>query len=172
MLKLDALFNLLGVLITFIVVLLAQINPPTSPTVDPPGNMAALISWPPGNQDVDLWVQYADEPGVGYSNKSGRVWSLLRDDIGAVNDITDANYENAFTRGLPNGEYAINVRCYSCSAPVRVGVEVRTADGALIWRGVVDLASKQERTAIRFRMRDGAVVAGSESFVFKNVRGV
>lgn len=173
MLKLDALFNLLGVLITFIVVLLAQINPPTDPQITPPGNMVASITWPAGSIDVDIWVSSYGDLAVGYSRRSGKVWSLLRDDLGTANDATPLNFEAAFTRGLPDGEYAVNVRCYGCAGhvPVPVSAEVRLADGALIWRGVVDLvADKQERTAIRFKMADGAVVAGSESQVFKRMK--
>ena len=174
MLKLDALFNMLGVLITFIVVLLAQINPPSDPTIDPPGNIVASISWPSGPTDVDLWVQHADEVAVGYSRRSGLVWSLLRDDLGQTNDNTPLNYENAFTRGIPNGEYGVNVRCFACGSqlPVSVVVEVRIVGGPLIWSGTVELKTeKQERTAVRWKMSSGQLVTGSESFVFKNMRG-
>lgn len=174
MLKLDALFNMLGVLITFIVVLLAQINPPSDPTIAPPGNMVASISWPSGPSDVDLWVQHADEAAVGYSRRSGLVWSLLRDDLGQTNDATPLNYENAFTRGIPDGEYGVNVRCFACGSqlPVSVVVEVRIVGGPLIWSGTVELKTeKQERTAVRWKMSDGQLVEGSESFVFKNMRG-
>lgn len=173
MLKIDALFNFLGVLLFFILVLLAQINPPTDPEIAPPGNMVASIAWPEGPIDVDLWVQYADTPAVGYSNKSGKVWSLLRDDLGTAKDPTPLNYESAFTRGIPDGEYTVNVRCFGCAGhvPVPVSVEIRLAEGLLIWKGVVDLlADKQERTAMRFMMKDGRVVTGSKNVVFKDVR--
>jgi len=174
-LRLDALFNMLGVLITFIVVLLAQINPPTDPQIKPAGNLVASAAWPSGSIDVDLWLGAPGDEGVGFSRKSGKVWSLLRDDLGTANDATSLNYETAFTRGLPDGEYAVNVRCFGCAGfvPVPVDVEVRLATGALVWRGIVALvADKQERTAVRWMMRDGAVVLGSKNFVFKDVRGV
>lgn len=169
MLKLDAMFNFLGVLLFFIFVLLAQVNPKAAPQIDPPGNLVASIAWPAGSIDVDLWVGHAEE-AVGFRFKSGKVWSLLRDDLGTANDSTPLNYESAFTRGLPDGEYVINVRCYGCAGkvPVPVNVEVRLAEGGMIYRDIVELvADKQERTAIRFRMRDGKVVAGSESNVLK-----
>ncbi|MBD9542969.1 hypothetical protein IB276_26340 [Ensifer sp. ENS04] len=170
MLKIDTLFNLLGVLLFFIVTLLAQVNPAAeADPLDPPGNLVASIAWPAGRIDVDLWVAHGDEP-VGYSQKSGRVWSLLRDDLGTANDNTPLNFESAFTRGLPDGEYVVNVKCYGCAGavPVPVSVEVRLAEGPMVFRGVVSLVKdKQERTAIRFRVRDGKVVVGSESSVFK-----
>lgn len=169
MLKLDALFNLLGVLIFFILVLLAQINPPVDPQIKPPGNLVASIAWPEGSIDVDLWVLAPDDDPVGYRFKSGKVWSLLRDDLGTTNDSTPLNYESAFTRGLPDGEYIVNIRCYGChgKVPVPVLVEVRLVEGGLIFQDVVNLiADKQERTAIRFKMHNGKVVQGSESSVF------
>lgn len=172
MTKLDTLFNLLGVLLFFIIALLAQVNPPATPDIAQPGQLVVFAIWPEGSEDVDLWVQHGDDVAVGYSNKSGRVLSLLRDDLGKINDITNANMESAFSRGLPDGEYAVNVRCFSCYGkfPVPVAVEVRLATGELIWRGVVELvANKQERTAVRWRMADGRVVAGSASSVFKKM---
>lgn len=175
-LKIDALFNFMGVLLFFILVLIAQVNPPTTPTITPPGNLVVSAAWPPGSIDVDLWVQYGGQPAVGYSNKSGRVWALLRDDLGTSNDDTILNYESAFTRGLPDGEYVVNVKCFTCwvgNLPVPVLVEIRLVDGGLIYSGTIDLIkNKQERTALRFTMKDGRLVPGSESKVFKKVGGV
>jgi hypothetical protein len=172
MLKIDALFNFMGALLFFILVLIAQVNPPTTPTITPPGNLIVFASWRSGNDDVDLWVQYGKEPSVGYSNKSGATFSLLRDDLGKTNDSTPLNYESAFSRGLPDGEYVVNVKCFRCGGPVAVAVEIRLAQGALIWTGTVNLAAtKQERTALRFRMVAGAVVQGSANKVFKPLAG-
>lgn len=170
----DMLMNMLLGLVALVVLTLASINPKAE--ADPqkqPGNMVAAIAWPAGAIDVDLWVQYADEPAVGYKHKSDKVWSLLRDDLGTANDPTPINMESAFTRGLPDGEYAVNVKCYGCAGhvPVPVAVDVRLAEGGAIWKGeVVLVADKQERTAIRFHVADGQVVPGSESQVFKQMR--
>ncbi len=168
----DLLMNMLLGLVALVILVLAAIAPAAEE--DPaqlPGNLVASASWPAGSLDVDLWVQHGDERAVGYSYKSGRVWSLLRDDLGTANDDTPLNMESAFTRGLPDGEYAINVRCYGCAkVPVPVSVEVRLAEGGVVWRGTVDLLKdKQEITAIRFRMADGKVVPGSASAVFKQM---
>lgn len=164
---------LLGVAAT-IMFILPSVNPAsTEDQLTPPGNLVVSATWPEGNIDVDLWLGAPGEPAVGYSNKSGKTWSLLRDDLGNSNDGTPLNYESAFSRGLPDGEYAVNVRCFGCAGhvPVPVDVEIRLADGTLIWSGVVSLErDKQERTAIRWRMKDGSVVAGSESHVFKQIR--
>ncbi|MDW9650772.1 hypothetical protein GOB33_22050 [Sinorhizobium meliloti] len=169
-LKIDVLFGFMFALVVYIVILIAQINPPTDPQITPPGNLVASAAWPAGAIDIDLWVSAPDDKPVGYPNKSGKVFSLLRDDLGTSNDSTSLNYESAFTRGLPDGEYVINIKCFGCAGkvPVDVSVEVRLVEGGAVWTGVVTLvAEKQERTAIRFRLRDGKVVAGSASSVFK-----
>ena len=62
---------------------------------------------------------------VGYSNKSGQIFNLLRDDLGRAQDMTDYNYEVAYTRGTPGGEYVVNVHMYrgrSVSYPVAVKI--------------------------------------------------
>lgn len=174
MLKIDALFNFLGVLLFFIISLLAQINPPTTPDFTPPGNLVVSAAWPAGSTDIDLWVRAPGDKAVGYSRKSGRVFSLLRDDLGTSNDLSSLNFESAFTRGLPDGEYIVNVRCYGCAGkvPVPVAVDVRLASGELVWTGTVTLVSdKQEKTALRFVMRAEKVVPGSASHVFREIRG-
>src|SRR5688572_5701866 len=75
--------------------------------------------------DVDLWVQAPGDVPVGYSNKSGRIFNLLRDDLGRAQDITDYNYEVAYTRRMPGGEYVVNLHMYrgrSVSYPVGVKI--------------------------------------------------
>ena len=174
MLKVDTIFIALGGLLFLILSLIAQVHPPAKPDIAQPGNMIASIAWPQGAIDVDMWLSSPQDQAVGYSNKSGKVWSLLRDDLGTANDPTPLNYESAFTRGIPDGEYAVNVRCFGCAGhvPVPVSVEIRLATGELIWKGIVELvADKQERTALRWFMRDGHVVTGSASHVFKEMRG-
>lgn len=171
MLKLDALFCLLGFLLFFIVALIAQINPPTDPQLKPAGNIITSIYWPEGSDDIDLWLSSPLDKAVAYSNKSGAVWSLLRDDLGTTKDTTTLNFENAFSRGTPDGEYAVNVRCYRCVGPVDVMVDIRMESGMVIWSGVVNLAgSKDERTAQRWRMIDGAVIEESKSQIFKEIK--
>lgn len=169
----DVLLAMLLGVAAVIMFILPSVNPAAkADPIGQPGNLVASISWPAGDDDVDMWVSYGDDFAVGYNNKSGKVWSLLRDDRGMIDDATSLNFESAFTRGLPDGEYAINVRCYSCAAPpVVVDVDVRLADGATVWRGHVDiLKDGQERTAIRFRVADGKVVADSASSVFKQMK--
>lgn len=177
MLKIDALFNFVGLLLFFVITLIAQVHPVTEDDPqEPPGNLMVSIAWPAGPIDVDLWLLAPKDSPVGYSNKSGKVWNLLRDDLGTANDPTPINAEFAVTRGLPDGEYVVNVHCFDCGKsilPVPVTVEIRLAEGGVVWKGVVELvAPKQERTALRFRVAGGKIVPGTQSSVFKAVRRV
>ena len=183
----DVLFNILFAFFVLTVLMLPHLNPPVDEAKsEPPGNIIVHITWPPGNTDVDLWV---DGPGefvpVGYSNKSGVLWNLLRDDLGTVPDLTNINYENAYSRGIVPGDYTINVHCYRCrQLPVPVDMEVSIAPDAagsadkaraeVIATSRVELrADGQERTALRFRIdAEGNADEASFSTVFKPLRSM
>lgn len=172
MLKLDTLFNTIGALFFLIISLLAQIHPPTETEKQHrPGDLGVNIQWAAGPDDVDIWVSGPGDRRVGYLSKQGALWSLLRDDLGDANDLTLSNFESAYTRGIPDGEYGVNVHCYSCRAGVVVTVEIGIVGGNKLWVGSVEVGPKQERTALRFKMKDGRLVAGSNSQVFKAIRG-
>ena len=137
-----------------------------------PGSIIVEIRWPDAlNIDVDLWVRAPADRPVGYSNKSGRVFDLLRDDVGQANDTLQLNYENAYTRGVVAGEYVINLHLYNANSeplpvPVAVQVSQQPASGgsvAPLWSGAVSLDHYgQELTVIRFSMDEhGALVPGS-----------
>jgi hypothetical protein len=180
----DVLFNVLFAFFVLTVLMLPNLNPPAEKAkAEPPGNIIVHITWPPGNTDVDLWV---DGPGelvpVGYSNQGGILWNLLRDDLGTVPDATGINYENAYSRGVVPGDYTINVHCYRCrQLPVPVDIELSLAPDAggstkmraeVVATSRVELrAAGQERTALRFRIDpDGGVDPASFSTVFKPLR--
>lgn len=150
-----------------LLVMLMLINPPTKSDeiTQPPGNMIVSIAWPDGPTDVDLWVRGPGErQAVGYSNRGGSLFNLLRDDLGTSNDSMPTNFENAYSRGLPAGRYVVNAHCYTCTGPVRVSVEVRMAvDGGapiLVFAGVIDIRRGEERTAVQFRLDDRHAVSG------------
>jgi hypothetical protein len=176
-------FSLLMVLgfVAMVIWLLPHINPPAdSSEADPPGNLIVAITWPEGDTDIDLWLTGPGElHPVGYSNKGGVLFNLLRDDLGDQPDATPLNYENAYSRGVVSGEYIFNVHCYRCGVvPQRVHVEVSINDGAAR-KGVrpvamtsLDLtANGQERTAFRFRLdAAGNVEPNSLNAVFRPLR--
>src|SRR3954451_16346799 len=116
------------------VLLLPHINPKAKNgegAIDSPGDVIAEMRWDDKlRTDVDLWVQAPGDVPVGYSNKSGKVFNLLRDDLGKAQDMTDVNYEVAYSRGAPAGEYVVNAHMYHGAAvsypiPVKITVSVK-----------------------------------------------
>ena len=180
----DVLFNLLLGFAALIILMLPFINDPAdSNEIEAPGNMMVYIQWPPGSMDVDLWVT---GPGtinpIGYSNKGGRLWNLLRDDLGSMHDSGLDNFENAFTRGLPAGVYQINIHCYTCNdlallpVPVRVEITYKETLQAnlirpLLFTSVELHSTGEEITVIRFELdADQSIVSGSRSHFFTPLR--
>ena len=96
-----------------------------------PGNVIVEIHWPSDMPvDVDLWVQAPNEPPVGFWNQSGHIFNLLRDDLGIEGDATNLNYEVSYSRGIPSGEYVVNVHMYG-KPPPNKGVRLMTASRSL-----------------------------------------
>jgi hypothetical protein len=169
---------MLALLLTLLgIVMISNQNPVTTQdAIKPPGNIIVTITWPQGNDDVDLWLFGPQEKKpIGFTNKDGEVWNLLRDDLGTAADETGLNYENAFTRGTPEGEYIINVFAFNINTgfPKDVQYEVRlnTASGTVIKiaSGTVTLHhQKEEVTAISFRLdKDGHLVDGSVLKIYR-----
>lgn len=165
-----------------VIIMINFINPISDDKqAEPPGNLIVHITWPEGNTDVDMWLSGPAEPfPVGYSNKGGVLWNLLRDDLGDYPDATPLNYENAFTRGVVPGEYTINVHCYRCpQLPIEVGVEIslnndagkkgkKTSSKIIVTTSIMLRKNKQERTAINFKLNeDGTVNPDSMNNVYK-----
>jgi len=144
-----------------------------------PGNVVVEIEWPDKLPvDVDLWVQAPGDVPVGYWNQSGRFFNLLRDDLGIEGDATNRNYEVSYSRGIPSGEYTVNVHMYGplpqgTRVPVTVVVSVKPKYGDLrqILQTKVELIRRnQEETAFRFRLTDaGELVTGSVSTLRKRL---
>jgi hypothetical protein len=166
------------------VLLLPHINPKAKQgegSTDPPGNVIAEMRWDDKlRTDVDLWVQAPGDVPVGYSNKSGLIFNLLRDDLGSHADPTDVNFETSFSRGIPPGEYTVNVHLFrnlenTYPINVRVVVRVKTdneAGARPIAATTVRLDREgQELTAFRFRLTEkGELVPNSMNSVFKPLR--
>lgn len=176
-------FTLLMMLgfVAMVVWLLPHLNPPASQSAaDPPGNVVMAITWPEGDTDIDLWVTGPGElTPVGYSNKGGVLFNLLRDDLGRLPDATALNYENAYSRGIVAGEFIVNVHCYRCPVvPQRVDVEISVNDATsgkgarMIATTSLELtANGQEKTALRFRLdAAGKLVPDSLNSVYRPLR--
>jgi len=183
---LDTALLMLGGFILMTVLMMAVVNPPAESAEKAgdsrPGNVMVEAQWKEGlDADIDLWVAAPGDRPVGYSNKNGAIFNLLRDDRGMEDDVTPANYEVVYSRGMPVGEYVANVHLYGAEyeAPlpleVRVVASVRGAKDDKV-RQLVSTTVKlhhenQQITAFRFRLdQDGALVPGSVNSLYRELR--
>jgi hypothetical protein len=171
--------------VAVVILLLPHLNPKqeaqaaVASTV--PGNVMVEARWADElDTDVDLWVQAPGDVPVGYSHKSGLIFNLLRDDLGRNADPTQLNYEVSYSRGVPPGEYAVNLHMYrnkSKVSPVKVtvvtSVKKPNAESAKqILTSSIDLmAENQETTVYRFKLTEaGELVPGSVNSLPKPLR--
>lgn len=158
-------------MIALVILLLPHINPPGTKQeaeATPPGNVIVEIRWPDNwKTDVDLWVLAPEDIPVGYSNLVGQTFNLLRDDLGNMTDPLGLNYENAYSRGIPIGEYVVNLHLFrnaenTYPVPVNVQVSTRMPPGAIkrLLHSKVELRfAGQEITVFRFFLNaDGSLV--------------
>lgn len=175
--------------VTILLVLLPHINPPlkdSSLEIISPGSLMVEAIWPNEiDADVDLWVKAPGDMPVGYSNQGGKIFNLLRDDLGNQNDVTNMNYENVFSRGIPPGEYVVNLHLFSnpkgtYPVPVKIVISTRLNSSNIGSPGILRQILKidvditrlgQELTVIRFKLDDkGNLIAGSENSLFTPLR--
>lgn len=162
----DVIMLTLAGFVTLVMLLLPHIHPEAvaEDTDQAPGNMIVELRWPDElNADVDLWVQSPGDKPVGYLRKNGRVFDLLRDDMGASGDLTKLNYEFAYSRGTPPGEYIVNVHLYRnrgqvASVPVTVAVSLKLNGGTsakqILGEKVTLYSTDKEATVFRFKLDD------------------
>lgn len=179
---------LLGFL-AIIVFLLPHVDPKgvkVASNAPVPGNVIVEITWPDEmNADVDLWVQAPGDVPVGYSNKGGTVFNLLRDDLGHWIDPTLINHETAYSRGIAPGEYTVNVHAYRKDRKIPPPIEVRllvsvktvTADidtpfvSPLLGTTAELEYEGQELTLLRFELTgEGNLVPNSVHSLYKPLR--
>lgn len=162
----DVIFLALAGFVAVVLLLLPHLHPPkeAEAAIRSPGNVIVEIRWPDEvDADVDLWVQAPGDTPVGYSNKGGMFFNLLRDDLGRRGDTTDLNYEISYSRGVPEGEYTVNVHLYRntggyVSIPVTISVSVKpntneSAHRLLATKLLLEYEG-EERTAFRFSLDD------------------
>jgi hypothetical protein len=182
---LDTALLMLGGFVLMSVLMMSVMNPPTrssdADNVQAPGNVIIEAQWADKlDADVDLWVQAPGDVPVGYSNKGGAVFNLLRDDLGARADVTGLNYETSYSRGILPGEYTVNLHLYRNASrvyPVPATVVTSVKRGAdqparqLLASKALLVREGEELTVYRFRLTDaGALVAGSVHSLDKPLR--
>ncbi len=170
----DVIMLALAGFVMLVLLLLPHLNPRATPQ-DPtprPGNVMVELRWPDElNVDVDLWVQAPGDVPVGYSNQGSPIFNLLRDDLGHINDATDLNYEFSYSRGVPAGEYTVNLHLYRNLAnvypiPAVVAVSVKNSPNLpaqQILSTKLNLSHEDEElTAFRFKLdEEGRLLSGS-----------
>jgi hypothetical protein len=180
----DVIMLALAGFVAMVILLLPHINPPgraAQENTQPPGNVIVEVRWPDElDCDVDLWVEAPGDIPVGYSNKGGVIFNLLRDDLGRRADATGMNYEVSYSRGIVAGEYTVNVHLYRNAAgvfpiPVTVVTSVKKSSkesARQVLASNIELGREgEELTVYRFRLsEDGDLVPGSVHSVQRKLR--
>ena len=134
------------------------------------GTIIVDLYWDDDNKsDVDLWVRGPDNIPVGYSNKGGPLFNLIRDDLGSVTDVSGLNQETTLSTGFVPGKYTVNVHLYRLvdSPPSgKVIVSVKPAPGAnakqYLFTEFTLKAANQQITLFNFELAaDKSLVPGS-----------
>lgn len=129
----DVQSNGFGTIAFLLISIMALINTPGKENVSGatiPGNILIEAYWPDQlDVDVDLWVMGPDAKPVGYSNKGGQYYNLLRDDLGRKSKDDPVNYELTTSRGIPVGGHCVNLHLYDSGGvlpiPVKVTVKIQ-----------------------------------------------
>lgn len=178
----DMLFLLVFSYLVISAVALAHVakNNEESKGATAPGNVIVEANWAKDiDADVDLWVQGPGDVPVGYSNKGGAIFNLVRDDLGRSGDPNSMNYEVSYGRGHWPGEYVVNAMLYrsrdrALPVPVSVRVSLQGENGSVqqaLQSNVELQAEGQETTVFRFKLDDqGALVPGSMNRIHKDLR--
>jgi hypothetical protein len=146
----------------------------------PPGNVIVEMFWDKDTDaDVDLWVQGPGDVPVGYSNKSGMIFNLVRDDLGKGGDPNSMNYEVSYGRGHWPGEYVVNAMLfrsrdnkYPVPLQIKVSLQNRQGEVRQALQSNIELRFEgEETTAFRFRIDEkGEFIADSMNRIHKDLR--
>jgi hypothetical protein len=180
----DVIMLALAGFVAMVILLLPHLNPPgeaAKENTQPPGNVIVEVRWPDElDADVDLWVEAPGDIPVGYSNKGGVIFNLLRDDLGKRADATGMNYEVSYSRGIPAGEYTVNIHLYRNTTgilpiPVTVVASVKKSSKEsarqLLASNIELNREGEELTVYRFRLsEDGDLVPGSVHSLARKLR--
>ena len=160
----DLLFILLGSLILVMTLLLLLINDPASESDSALRDVLIIdVYWeePYRGADVDLWVKGpADNKAVGYSNKTGTQFSLIRDVLSRRTTLAPINHEQAGAQALVDGSYAVNLHLYrtgDAKIPLPVRVVVSVMNKEVLGKTVELLFQGQELTVFNFKLNGGVI---------------
>lgn len=148
---------------------------------NPQGNIIVELYWPDElDTDIDLWVRgEADNTPVGYNNKGGPLFNLLRDDLGVLGDISGKNQEITYSRGVPDGEYVINAHLFALKSgklpiPFTLVVSLKKDEQSTqeqLFKVTGNLTEQgQERTIARFYIQDMKYIPESFNTIQEQLR--
>jgi hypothetical protein len=142
-------------LVVFVAVALTS----APPQVKTYGAYAVVITWPSGDNDVDLYVRDPNGALSSFATPQVDQMQLEHDDLGTANTNygrSHANQERTVLRGATPGHWIANVRLYSRgpgARPIPVAVtlwDLRSED-RVVYRDTRRLTHQgDERTAFRF----------------------
>lgn len=162
--------------IAIVMMVLSVLVMPTKPTEEAQDKsiclMAVDVSWPAtNNADVDLWVKGSGSPtSIGYSQKENAIGSLVKDDMGNINDASNRNSERTCLTSLSDGEYIINLVLFDLhtgSSPVLCHVVVskvnpQTASMEILFEKDLPISEQKiDYTVIRFILEEGKIAPQS-----------
>lgn len=169
----DKLFNINLLYLIMFGIAFMLINPIAKKgTIDPPVMMMIEMQWDGESaNDVDLYVKGPDGTVTFYAFKQNGYMTLKRDDLGLNNDTFTVNgetvevyrnYEILTFTALPDGDYVVNAHHFSNRYPQRIeNVNVKVTNLAhfdIVYDGNVELAPRQQKTVITFKVKDNKVV--------------
>ena len=176
---LDMIASILLVFIVMLYILLPHINDPSKKEETKQDAMLVYVEWQKTiDADIDLWVQSPNDVPVGYSNKGGKNFNLLRDDLGFTGDVSppsspfQENREESKARQVTDGEWRINLHLYretqTPKPPYRVLVwvyikpnQAQASAYLALTKEVWLTKENQELTVFRFTTKDGRLVKDS-----------
>jgi len=115
---------------------LANIKP-TTPKAAINATLFITLNWDIStNADIDLWIKSPGDKPIGYLRKAGLFCNLVRDDQGRKMDPESNNSELIICRGIPAGNWQINVVCFNewdnkFPVPFKVNVYQLTSAGSI-----------------------------------------
>lgn len=144
------------------------------------GSIAVYCFWADSiDADIDIHVLSPEGEHNYYQRMQGRIWSILRDDLGKTGDPGERNFENAATRGLVPGPYRITVHAYRAANglyPIKIDCEVRVnprkgkEKPIVITNSVELLGLGNEQAVVSFVLgADGRIQTDSISHDFESI---
>lgn len=180
----DLLFTLLIAFMAMSVLALIIVAKTETSSSSNQGNILVELVWEKNaDADIDLWVQSPGDTAVGYSNKHGVTFNLLRDDMGRTHDPSSRNQEIAVGRGLKPGSYIVNIYYFGAPGhgevprPIRCDIKITLVANdkarVIAQEQIILTMREEERTAVRFTLdHEGSVVPGSINKIYKPISGL